>query len=260
MSASGLEEQIRIAGTESMNPSMLPDRTIFDRRMPWLCIHNRLFWRAALCICFAVSSGIQAQQTLFLTTNGVGPEPQLQSTSESIWENGIGEGFLSSVQTISLGAGGSYGVEILGGSQSHHLALASLTYGHFLGHLAGRDHWYQGNVELRVELFGGHQFSPTSEWLLGLTPHLRYHFATGTRWIPFVDLGAGVSATSIGPPDLGGTFEFNIQAASGVEWFLKDNLALSLQAGYLHVSSANIHNPNLGVNGVTGMLGLIYFF
>jgi hypothetical protein len=111
-----------------------------------------------------------------------------------------------------------------------------------------------------LELFSGAQFSPTSEWLVGLTPHLRYDFATGTPWIPFFDLGAGVSATSIGPPDLSGTFEFNLQAAIGIQWFLKKNMSLNVEAGYFHMSCASINHPNLGLNGVTGMLGVTFLF
>ena len=95
---------------------------------------------------------------------------------------------------------------------------------------------------------------------MGLIAHLRYNFATGTRWILFLDGGAGVTATGIGHPDLGGTFEFNHQAGVGVLWFLKENVALSLEARYVHWSCAGISNPNLGLNGVTGMLGLTFFF
>src|SRR5258705_9563621 len=99
-----------------------------------------------------------------------------------------------------------------------------------LGHTSGAGHWYRGNLEFRCELFTGAQFSPSTEWLVGLTPHLRYNFATGTSLIPFADAGAGVTATSIGPPDLSGdTFEFNLQAAMGAQWFLMKNLALSLE-------------------------------
>ena len=129
-----------------------------------------------------------------------------------------------------------------------------------LGPVKGNGHWYRGNWELRGELFGGAQFSPRSDWVVGLTPHLRYNFATGTRLIPYVDAGAGVAATSIGPPDLSHTFEFNLQAATGARWFIKKNVALSLEARYLHLSCAGIDSPNLGVNNIGGMAGISWFF
>lgn len=129
-----------------------------------------------------------------------------------------------------------------------------------IGPTVGVGHFYRGNWELRGELFGGSQFAPTSDSVVGLTPHLRYNFATGTRLIPYFDLGAGVTATSIGPPDLSNTFEFNLQATLGTHWFICDNLALTLEARYLHMSCAGISNPNRGLNTVLGTVGLTFFF
>ena len=71
---------------------------------------------------------------------------------------------------------------------------------------------------------------------------------------------AGVTGTSIGPPDLSGTFEFNLQATIGVRWFLRDDLALTGEVRYLHMSCAGIHSPNLGANSVPIMVGLTWFF
>jgi lipid A 3-O-deacylase len=194
------------------------------------------------------------------TDSTSGPVPAINSRPVGLWENGVGEGFLPTVQTISLEVGATGGFAAFGGRQEHDLGLASLAYGHMWGSVVGEGHWYRGNWEVRGELFGGVQFSPTSDSLVGLTPHLRYNFATGTRWIPFADIGAGLSATSIGPPDLSGTFEFNLQANTGVHWFVRDKLALTLEVGYLHVSCAGIHDPNLGLNCLKGMAGVTWFF
>ncbi len=194
-------------------------------------------------------------------TNSAGvPAPTAERGPSHIWENGIGEGFRSSAQSITLELGGMAGIAAFGSRQAHDLALFSATYGHMLSSVKGQGHWYRGNWELRVELFTGAQFSPGSEWLVGLTPHLRYDFATGTRLIPFIDGGAGVTATGIGPPDLSGTFEFNLQGGGGVEWFLTDHVALSAEVRYAHWSCAGLHKPNLGLNGVTGLLGISWFF
>lgn len=202
----------------------------------------------------------QAQTTRPLTNDMPKPALSLGPPSESIWENGIGEGFRSDAQSITVSAGATYGIAAFGGRDQHHLVMGSLTYGHMLSGVVGEGHWYRGNPEFSLELFSGAQFEPDTRWFVGLTPHLRYNFATGTRWIPFADIGAGVTATSIGPPDLSGTFEFNLQAGTGVQYFLKDNLALSLEARYVHWSCAGLHQPNLGLNGVTGLLGVTFFF
>ncbi len=202
----------------------------------------------------------RAQLTLSSTNAGSKHELTLQAVPENIWEEGVGEGFRSTTRDIGLSAGASYGIAAFGSIESHDLGLVSLSYGHMLGHTSGQGHWYRGNLEFRLELITAAQFSPHREWLVGLTSHLRYNFATGTRWIPFFDAGIGVTATSIGHPDLSGYFEFNLQVGPGIQWFLKDKVAITLEARYLHLSSAGISKPNLGVNCVAGMLGLAFYF
>ena len=189
-----------------------------------------------------------------------GAVPTLPPSNPNLWPNGVGNGFQAGAQSISIGAGAGYGMKIFGGRDSHDLALSSLSYGYMLGPVKGQGDWYQGNWEFRGEVISGGQFSPSAEWLVGLTPHLRYNFATGTRWVPYLDAGAGVTATSIGPPDLSHTFEFNLQAAAGVRWFIRDNVALSIEARYLHMSCAGLSKPNLGLNNINGMVGISWFF
>jgi hypothetical protein len=70
----------------------------------------------------------------------------------------------------------------------------------------------------------------------------------------------GVTATGIGAPDLSGTFEFNLQAAAGVQWFVRDDLALTSEFKFIHMSCAGITSPNLGMNNVAFLIGLTWFF
>jgi len=184
---------------------------------------------------------------------------KLQAPATTIWQEGVGEGFLSTTETLSVEVGGAWGRAMFGSKQAHDLALSSLSYGHMWGPVLGEGHWYRGNFELRGELFGGGQYYPRSSWLVGLTPHLRYNFATGTRWIPFLDAGAGVTATGISRPDLSGTFEFNLQPGAGVHWFFRDHVALTTEVRYIHFSCAGTHTPNLGMNDVAGFIGMTWF-
>jgi lipid A 3-O-deacylase len=174
--------------------------------------------------------------------------------------NGLGGGFLSGAQTLSFELGAVGGVKILGSTEGHNLALASLAYGQMLGPVQGDGCWYRGNWELRLELFGGSQFAPSPYYIVGLTPHLRYDFATGTRWIPFLDAGAGLTATGVGNPDLSSTFEFNLQGGAGLHWLVRRNWAVTAEVRYFHVSDAEMTSPNNGVNGVMGLVGITRFF
>jgi opacity protein-like surface antigen len=184
----------------------------------------------------------------------------LFESNPGIWESGIGQGFRPGTKSLGVSAGGNWGLTAFGSVEAHDLAFLTLSAGYMLGPVLGAGHWYRGNAEIRLELFSGAQFSPEPEWLVGLTPHLRYSFATGTRWIPFVDGGAGVTATGIGPPDLSNTFEFNLQAGAGLHFFLNDHVSFTAEARYVHWSCAGLSEPNLGLNGVTGLLGVNFFF
>ena len=182
------------------------------------------------------------------------------SVARSIWQTQIGEGFRRGTQMMGISTGVTWGVLMLGGEQRHHLALSNISYGYMLGDIQAAGHWYRGNWEVRAELIGGGQFAAETCWVMGFAPHLRYHFATGTRWIPFVDAGGGVALTNIGDPDLRGTFQFNLQAGAGVNWFIKDNLAINVEGRYLHISCAGLHNPNYGVNTLGILVGVGWFF
>lgn len=222
-----------------------------------MAIMRRLF----ISLAFLAAFSLKAADADTTSTNATPAQTApLTLQHREIWEDGVGNGFHQGVQSLTLQAGGVKGVKMFGGRQEHDLVLLSVSYGYMLGGLVAKDHWYQGNWEFRAELFGGAQVSPSRDGVGGLTPHIRYDFATGTHWVPYIDGGAGVSATGIGPPDLSGTFEFNLQLNGGVHWFVRDNLAVTFEAGYLHMSDAGIHDPNQGLNGVKGLAGVTWFF
>lgn len=184
----------------------------------------------------------------------------LERPASRIWRAGIGEGFQPGAESFTLSAGATYGFPEFGSTQKHDLALASVTYGHMLGCVWADNTCFRGNWEFRLELFAGAQYSPSTEWLVGLTPHFRYNFVTGTRLVPFLDGGAGVTGTGISGPDLSGRFQFNLQGGVGVQWFIKNNVSIDLEARYLHISNADISLPNNGLNGITGLIGISWYF
>ena len=186
--------------------------------------------------------------------------PASKTADSRVWQAGVGEGLRAGTTVWGLNAGAMYGMLMFGSNERHHLALGSLSYGRTIGGVKGADRWYAGNWELRGELFGCLQVEPNTSWVIGIAPHIRYHFITSTRWVPFIDVGAGVSWTDISVPDLGGSFQFNLQAGAGLNWFVKDNLAVSVECRYLHLSSSAISMPNNGVNALGGLIGLNWFY
>jgi lipid A 3-O-deacylase len=177
-----------------------------------------------------------------------------------IWQSSIGGGFRDGTQVVGLTTVMAYGILVFGGEERHHLSLISVSYGQMIGDVIGIGKWYRGNWEFRAELFGGIQVNSEACTLVGLAPHLRYNFATGTRLVPYLDVGGGLSLTEIRAPDLGDAFQFNEQAIIGVNYFVKDNLSVNIGMQYLHLSSAAISMPNNGVNTVGCFLGVQWLF
>jgi len=182
-----------------------------------------------------------------------------ESNPPSLWRTGVGEGFRAGTHELDAAVGAGFGARILE-NNAHDWAMSALDYGWIFTDVVGSDHWYRGNWELLAELFGGGQFRPEAAYFIGGGLHLRYDFAAGHRWVPFLDLGAGVTATDIRSGDISTTFEFNLQAGAGAHYFLRDNLALTAQARFIHFSNAGLQFPNLGVNTLTGLIGISWFF
>lgn len=238
-------------------PGSVPNRA--DKLLEAMKSIRPLLWCLWIAAAMPLNAAEPAAQPLPAASQSRLLSPSESSTAD-IWQDGIGEGFRPTVHSLTLEAGASAGFAAFGGQVRHDLALLSLSYGHMLGPMRGAGHWYRGNWELRGEVFTGAEFSPGTTWGVGLTPHLRYDFATGTRWIPFGDIGAGVTATGERAPDLGGAFAFNLQAGTGMHWFVRDKVALTVEARYLHASSAGIYHPNLGLNTLAGLVGVTWFF
>lgn len=184
----------------------------------------------------------------------------LNAAPASLWAGGIGDGFRKGANELSASAAAGWGFPVFGSREHHHWVLGFVEYGWMLSDVRAEDHWYRGNWELMGDLFGGFQYHPDHAYVFGGAPLLRYNFATGTRWVPFINAGAGVTGTDIRDGDLSTKFEFNLQFGGGVRYFLKDNLSVDLQYRFIHLSNAGMDVPNLGVNSSTLMLGGSWFF
>lgn len=188
------------------------------------------------------------------------PSSGLFASSPSLWEAGVGNGFRAGAKEVDISAGWGLGLTVFGTKKHHNWVIGELDFGWVFTDVVAKDHWYRGNWELLAEIFGGEQLHPGTAYLIGGGPHFRYNFATGTRWVPFFDFGGGVTATDIRNGELSTTFEFNLQAGAGVHYFIKDNLSLTFQWRYIHLSNADLKQPNVGVNNSSFLFGASWFF
>jgi hypothetical protein len=187
---------------------------------------------------------------------GLTLSPDLLSSSN----DELGYGFGKGVTEVGLSLGVGLGSTVFGSTDAHDFMLTKLYFGYIISDVIAKDHWYRGHWEVAGEVFGGEQFKPKNAYLVGATPVLRYNFASGRRWVPFLDIGAGGTTTDIGRPDLGGSFQFNLQTGAGLRWFLCKDTVLTLQYRFLHLSNAGMENPNHGVNASVLYAGVGWLF
>jgi lipid A 3-O-deacylase len=103
--------------------------------------------------------------------------------------------------------------------------------------------------------------NPETEVGGGASLLFRYNFVTGTRWVPFFEVGVGILDVDLNVPrDLNSQFNFTILGGPGINYFVTDNLAILGQVGLHHISNAGRRSPNVGVNSVMGLLGVSYYF
>lgn len=174
---------------------------------------------------------------------------EVQAVSD-FWREGPGSGFRRGTRQFGFAVGGGPGLRTLGSRQHHDLVLGSLHYGRTLGR----------NWAWQAELFGGAQVRPEDELLVGGTYLIRYHFPTHSRWLPFANLGAGLTYTSIREPDLSTGFEFNLVGGIGTHYFYARDTAVTLEARWLHLSNGGLDSPNRGTNTVMLFGGLSWFY
>src|SRR5205823_14061440 len=144
--------------------------------------------------------------------------------------------------------------------ERHDLSLASVRFGWMLSRQGDPDRWRRGHLELIGELWGGVQSNGRRRTLVGLTPLLRYNFAAGGRWVPFVEGGVGIAYTNLAGRDLSDGFQFNPQAGVGTHYFLREDLALTLQYRWFHLSNAGLNRPNSGLNSQMVFAGVSRFY
>ncbi len=198
---------------------------------------------------------------LFVSILALGAsEIEKPDSMRSIWAGEPGSGFQENTFQFGAAAGGGFGARIYGTTRVHDFALGYLNAGWIFTEPLLPTTWLKGNWELRAEILGGIQLRP-ERYVVGATfPSFRYHLASGTHFVPFIQFGVGGTATNIKGPDLSTTFQFNLHAGAGVNYFVTDGAALSLEYRLFHLSNAGIEQPNAGVNTHLILAGVSFWF
>jgi len=119
----------------------------------------------------------------------------------------------------------------------------------------------RGSLELLFEPTFMVTTSPSTTVGEGASLLLRYNFVTGTRWVPFFDLGVGILHWNLRLPTILATqFNFTLQSGIGLHYFATDHLAITGELRLYHISNAGYDSPNVGINSTVYLLGVSYFF
>lgn len=132
-------------------------------------------------------------------------------------------------------------------------------FGWFLSDEVGKGDWYQGRHELLLELpyhmaidHGGR--SMVGGYVLG-----SWKFTGLKHTAPYVFAGGGPLYVDLGLPTMGSRLCFSYQGGTGLQYFLKKKLALTLEYRYHHISNAGTADPNEPLNSSKFLLGMSFF-
>jgi opacity protein-like surface antigen len=121
--------------------------------------------------------------------------------------------------------------------------------------------WLRGNFEITGAAFGSGIFLGEGSYIIGCTTWLRYNLVpVKGRFSGYAQAGGGVVATDIDKGIVGQTFNFNLDLALGVRYFISPRISLNLEYRYQHISNANLGRKNVGINAHGPILGISYFF
>lgn len=116
--------------------------------------------------------------------------------------------------------------------------------------------WPARRFEILSEGFLGNAVHPGGR-VTGHTLLLRFDAKPRRKFVPFMDLGAGVLDTTLfnRAPELSGRLQFTPQGGFGVQYFFRPQRAIVFEYRYMHMSNADIQLPNLGYNSSMVMVG-----
>lgn len=120
---------------------------------------------------------------------------------------------------------------------------------------------WRGNFEISGELSGAGVFNGSGNYIASTTLWLRYNIIL-PKWniVPYLQLGGGVSLTDVDHKIFGQAFNFNLDAATGLRYFISPRCSLNAEYRFQHISNAGMAEHNLGINAQGAVLSASWYF
>lgn len=235
--------------------------------------------RLAVCVTVLQCLGLAAlaQQPALISNDLKPPSPDkvaaIQNLRQSApiyatekrgpWEAEVGGPLRAGAMELGLQFGYASSLRMGGTQNNYDFAFTNPRYGYVFTDMIGEDvlgGYLKGNGEVVIEGLFGMGLKGAHGATEGLTINYKHNFITGTRFVPFVELGMGVSFNQWHLYECQTDFEFILQAGAGVQYFFTDDWALIVEGRWHHMSNAGITYPNPGLNDIMGTAGITHFF
>jgi opacity protein-like surface antigen len=118
----------------------------------------------------------------------------------------------------------------------------------------------RGSLELGMEPGYQKYYDKVEAWWMGLSVRTKWHFLSWGRFVPYVELGAGVGGTDLAVKEIDSAFAFLLSGGAGASIFVTDQIAVYGGYRMVHISNGNTSQPNRGFEAHTGLFGASYFF
>ena len=189
--------------------------------------------------------------------------PIYVTETRGVWEKEVGGPLRE--DSMELGMQGGYATSVrVGGTQHNYkMAFANPRFGYVFTDLIGDDvlgGYLKGNGEIVFEALLGTALKGTGGESEGIAMMYKHNFITGTRFVPFVEMGLGLSQNNWHIYECQSHFEFIVQGGVGCQYFITDDWALSVEARIHHMSNAGMTSPNPGLNDIMLTAGVSRFF
>lgn len=118
----------------------------------------------------------------------------------------------------------------------------------------------KGKINFILEPFANTVLKPNDNIEAGCNFLLKYVFPLTDTFQPYIKAGEGISYMSQHTYEQSTQYNFLSQGAVGLHYFIKDNIALTVEYRYRHLSNAGIKHPNNGINTDFIIGGITLFF
>lgn len=140
----------------------------------------------------------------------------------------------------------------------HSLIMPNWSIGLTDGLARGR--WYEGNLDLVGEAQYFSNDEPRSGYYGAAALSLRYNFLAMKHVVPFFSMGTGIGYLDYDLDDQEDGLNFVLQTGVGVAVPIKRHWGLTGEYRFHHISNANTHDPNAGINSGVFIVGTTFYF